>query len=173
MAPNTPMAFLTRMPVGVPGALTRPDLCAVESQIMDGDNPVTAFGAPVKIGPNGNIQPLAAGDAAADVYGFLTRPWPSLSGGLSADLSQGFADGAPWPRALCAVMTRGYMTVHCAEGAPAKNGQVYARVAPGAGNKPVGQIEAAAVDNETVAVDNCIFMGPADADGVTEIRFWR
>ena len=62
------------------------------------------------------------------------------------------------------------MTVKLASGTAARGGQVYARVTADTG-KNVGDIEAADDTGKTVAVSGCTFMGPADADGNTEIAY--
>jgi hypothetical protein len=69
-------------------------------------------------------------------------------------------------------MTSGYMSVQLNGAAAAvKNAPVYIRVAtPGTG-KPIGGIEAAADSTNTITVPNCVFRGPADANGITEIKF--
>lgn len=160
--------FTKRMPAGVPGSISRPHEASTEPQTMDSAAPVPAFGYPVKISGN-KIAAIAAGDTAADVYGFLVRIFPATSGSLEQD----FDSAVPVPHGLHPVMTRGYINVLCAAGTAAKNGAVYMRVAAGAGNAPVGRIEAAEIPGETVAIPNCIFTGPVDENSITEVRFWR
>ena len=162
------MVFNKRMPAGVPGSLSRPYEAATEVQVMDDAAPVTAFGFPVKITGN-RIAAIAAGDTADDVYGFLVRIFPASTGSIDQD----FGPGVPVAKGLHTVMVRGYMNVICAAGTAAKGQPVYIRVAAGSGSLPIGRVEAAEVSGETVAVPNCIFTGPADADNITEIRFWR
>lgn len=164
------MAFLYRMPAGVAGALSRPDEAVVETQMYDATSAPSAFGQAVVITSSGEKMstPTAASTGEA-VYGFNVRVWPSIGG----NLEQGFEDGTPHTAAPAPIMTRGYMTVRCHAGTPAKGGQVYVRVQNAANGKPVGGVEAAADGANTVAVPHCIFMGGMDASNNTEIRLWR
>lgn len=153
-------AYLYRMPAGIAGDVTRKSDVTLEPNILGAD---AAFGAAVKLSA-GKIVPVEAGDGAAAVYGFLARPFPNQGGvlGLTADGKLGAGNA-------CDVMRRGYMTVSLARGAAAKGGQVHLRIAVAA-DKAVGELEAAAVANETVALA-ATFMGPADSDGNVEIAY--
>ncbi len=168
MPGNTNMAFLTRMPAGIPGALSRPDEATVEAQIMDSAAPATGFGQAVRLN-NGKVAALVSSSTATDVYGFVVRTFPSISGLPGS----AFADGAPNPAEPVPVLVRGYMGVSCNAGTPAKGGQVYVRVQNPATGKPVGGVEAVADGANTVTVTNCIFTGPMDSNNLTEIRLWR
>lgn len=163
------MAFVTRMPAGVEGALSRPDEATVETQVYDaaGLTP-TGFGLAVVLSGGKMAAPTAA-TTGAEVYGFNCRVWPSISGTLGQD----FADGAPNPKESAPILVRGYMSVRCGAGTPAKGGQVYVRVQNPLDGRPVGGVEAAADGANTVAVPSCIFMGGMDANNLTEIRLWR
>lgn len=168
MPTNTNMAFVTRMPAGIAGALSRPDEASVETQIMDSAAPATGFGQAVRIN-GGKVAALVSASVGADIYGFTVRIFPSISGALGSN----FADGMPNPAEPAPILIRGYLGVTCNAGTPAKGGQVYVRVANATAGKPLGGVEATLVANETVAVPNCVFTGPMDSNTVTEIRFWR
>lgn len=145
-------AYLTRMPCGFAGDVSRKGEAAVESGLMAAD---VAFGAPVKLDSNGKLAPLsAAGDA---VYGFMVRPYPTQ-------------DQAAVAGSVQDCMRSGYMTVKLAQGTAARGGKVYVRIAAAEG-KAVGDLEAAAVEDETEEVPGCIFMGPADGGGIVEISY--
>ena len=145
-------AYLKRMPQGFAGDVSRKAEGTVESGVMADDAP---FGCPVKMNANGKFALLsAAGDA---VYGFLVRPYPAQD--------QAAASGS-----IQDCMRRGYMTVKLAQGTAAKGGKVYVRISAESG-KAVGDIEAAHVEGKTVEVAGCMFMGPADDGGLTEISF--
>ena len=148
--------FMTRMPAGIPGSVSRLSSGVLEPNQI-GAAPVT-FGAPVKL-ENGLVTPLAGGETADAIYGFLVRPYPTMSTANAF----GVAD-AP-ENTLQSVMRSGYMVVRLAAGTAAKNGKVYVRVSGGT----VGDIEAASGAG-LVAID-AIFMGEADASGNTEISF--
>lgn len=151
------------MPAGIPGDISRKNSAVVEPQIADSDDLV--YGNPVKM-DDGKILPIESGDIAADVYGFLVRPYPTQASqdplGVSTPPSDGIVD----------VLKSGYMTVLLHNTTPAtKAGAVYVRVADAAAGKPIGGIEAAADGGDCVAIVGAYFMGPADADGNVEIAF--
>lgn len=158
------VAFKYRMPAGIPGALNRVGQSTVESQIMNTAKPVTKYGVPVKL-VAGKIEPLEAGDAASVVYGFLVRPYPTHSG------QGGLGEGTPNPVDIANVMRRGYMTVYVQNGTGAKDGTVYVRVADPTSDHPIGGLETTADSGDCVAISLCKWMGPADANGNTEISF--
>jgi hypothetical protein len=150
------------MPAGIPGEISRLHAATLEARNLGSS--AIAYGAPAKIGADGSLAPLAAGDAAASVYGFLARSYPSQSAATD------FGPGSAPANSLQSVMRRGYMTVTLKGAtASAMNGQVYVRNAA-EGSAAVGDIEAAAGD-DLVAVAGCIFMGPADAGGNVEISY--
>ncbi len=157
------VAYLERMPAGIPGEVSRWGHATLESNEI-GSAPVP-FGAAVKI-VAGKTVALAEGDTADAIYGFLARSYPTQGGGT------GFSDTetavAP-AGSLQSVMRRGYMSVLLKSGAGARNGQVYVRVTAVDG-KAVGDIEAAPGAG-LVATPSCTFMGPADAGGNVEISY--
>lgn len=145
-------AYLKRMPCGFAGDVSRKAEATIESGLMAADVP---YGAPVKMDAAGKIAPVAAaGDA---VYGFMVRPYPTQDESARAGSIQD-------------CMRRGYMTVKLALGTAARGGAVHVRIKAAAG-KAVGDIEAAAVEGETVAIAGCIFLGAADDGGIVEISF--
>ena len=154
------MSFITtRMPSGFPGEVTRIDGSVIEPcQVGDSD---LVHGQPVKIVGN-KLVPLEAGDAAADLYGFVCRSYPS-QGGIGSTTPETIKAGT-----VADVLRSGYMAVSLAVGTAAKAGTVYVRISAASGS--IGDIEAALVADETVAV-NATFMGAADADGITEIAY--
>ncbi len=145
-------AYLTRMPQGFAGDVTRKAEATVESGLMGAD---VAFGAPVKLDGTGKLSPLSAVDDT--VYGFMVRPYPTQDAQATAGSIQD-------------CMRRGYMAVRLARGTAAKGAAVHVRVAAAEG-KAVGDIEATAVKDETVEVPGCIFMGAADDGSIVEIAF--
>ena len=147
-------AILDRMPAGFAGDVTRKHDATLEPAIL-GD--AIAYGAPV-VYRGGKARAVAGGDTA--ISGFLARPYPTQLGG----------DGAAPAGATGDVLRRGYMSVRLANGTAAHNGQVYVRLVAASG-KAVGDIEAAADGGNTLAVAGCVFLGPADAGGITEIAY--
>lgn len=153
-------AYLYRMPSGIAGDVTRKSDSTVEPNLLGAD---AAFGAAVKLSA-GKVVPIEAADAASSVYGFLTRPFPNQGGVIGLT-----SDGKLRAGNACDVLRRGYISVSLARGTAAKGGQVHLRIAAAAG-KLVGELEAAAVADETVALP-ATFMGPADSDGNVEIAY--
>lgn len=159
-------AYLFRLPSGFAGMITRVDATDTEPQIIDSTNPPTGFGVPVKM-VNGKIQPIAAGDAAAVIYGFLARPFPFQ--GLN--IAPVIGVQVPPTSGTGDIMRRGYMSVKANAGTPAFGGPVYVRVASPSGAKVIGGIEAAADGANTVIVPTAQFMSAPDASGNVEIAY--
>lgn len=159
------VAYPFRMPAGIPGAVNRANQSTIEAQVYDAAFPVLLYGVPVKL-VSGLVRPVASGDAATVVYGFLARPYPTNSG------QAGLGNQAPDVTAIADVMRRGYMTVKLNNvTAAAKNGGVYVRVANAGAGTPIGGIEAGAAGGDCVLIPGAVFVGPADADGNTEIAY--
>ena len=85
------------------------------------------------------------------------RPYPTQ--GLT---NEALGTATPSLILLASVMRKGYMTVHCASGTPAKNGAVYV-------NTSTGLIQT--TSSTAIIVPNCYFMGTGDANGFVEISF--
>lgn len=159
-------AFLTRMPTGIPGDVTRPSAATIEPGVF---NSAAAFGGYGLFGKisSGKFVPVGAGDAATAVYGLLIRPFPVTG----ANASDPLGTAVPPTTGMADVLVRGYAAVKVNAGTAALGSQVYIRVAAAAAGKPIGGIEAAADTTNTIAVPNCTFMSAADASGNAEIRF--
>ncbi len=143
-------AYLYRMPVGFPGAITRSSGLVVEAHLLDPSVPfASAFGLPLKLTPNGRARLLEEDDDASEVHGFLVR-----SDGDSAA-----------PRDI---LRSGYMAVRVNAGTPDKTAPVCIRVANPTLGCPVGGIEAL-LGPDTVALPGCVFTGPMDSSGMVEI----
>lgn len=153
-------AYFERMPAGIPGDVTRKGDSVLESCAVGAA--AVPYGAPVKLA-SGKLVAIAAGDAAAVLYGFLARPFPSQP---AAD---GLGAGSAPAGSVRGVLRSGYMSVKLASGTAAKGGTVYVRIAVN-GAKAVGDIETALVADETVAIP-AAFMGEADSAGNVEIAY--
>ena len=161
-------SFLLRMPAGIPGAVTRQEQSTVEPQSYDTAAPFPAYGVPAKVGANGKMQPIGAGDTPASVYGLLVRPYPTNSS------QSGLGVAVPSMGGVCNILRRGYMTVLLNGAAAAvKNAPVFVRIAGAAAGKPIGGIEAAAdaTAGNTIQALGFVFMGSADAQGNVEVAF--
>ncbi len=160
------VAYVTRMPQGVPGDISRQSLASVETQIKNPSLTFPSYGVPGKI-VSGKFVPVATASDGGLVYGFLVRPFPTQG----ANATDPLGTGVPATTGAADVMRRGYMTVKNNAGTPALDGQVYVRVANAVTGQPIGGIEAAADGGNCEAVPDAKFMSAADAAGNVEISY--
>jgi hypothetical protein len=147
-------AFLLRMPAGIAGDVTRREAAVIEAQQLDASsNVATVFGIPLTMA-SGKLQKITGSQV---IYGFLVRPYPTQ--GLT---NEALGTSTPSLVLLANVLRKGYMTVKCTTGTPAKNGAVYV-------NTSTGLIQTTA--STAIIVPNCYFMGTGDANGFVEISF--
>lgn len=171
------VAYLQRMPAGIPGMVNRnwADL-AVFPEVQDADLPATVYGNAVKIGTNNlGVSPLTTGDTAGDIYGVLVLPFPlqgySVTGYGSVQL--GPQSAVPPTQGPVDVLKTGAITVSLKGDAPAvKGAPAYIWVAASTGTHVIGGWEAAADGGNTIAAP-AIFRGPADSSGNVEIIFQK
>lgn len=158
-------AFVSRMPAGIPGTLSRSAAQSTVDTVSLTANSFTAYGLGGLIDAvTGNFRIPAAGDAA--ISGVLVRPFPT---GASQD---GLGTSTPPTSGLADRLLRGYVSVLLGGATAAKkDGAVYCRIQNAAAGKPVGGFEAAADGGNTVLVANAVFTGPADGSGNVEIAF--
>jgi hypothetical protein len=159
------VAFLTRMPFGIPGDVTRQSQAKIEAQVLNASLPFSAFGLFGKIA-SGKFVPFAGAETAADAYGILVRPYPITGTNASDPLGT----SVPPTTGLADVLRSGYINVKNNAGTPAVGGAVYVRIAAAAG-KPIGGFEAAADGVNTIAITGATFAGAADANGNVEIAY--
>lgn len=163
------VAFTYRMNQGVPGELTRQSMSTVETQATNSATPFTAFGVAGYMDPTGKFAPITATTTAAQVYGFLVRPFPYQGQNASDPL------GTAVPRTgtnLVDVMRRGYISVLLGFGTAIAGLPVYIRIAAGATGRAIGSIEAAPADPANcILLTNAMFMSAADGSGNVEIGF--
>jgi hypothetical protein len=165
------VSYLYDAPAGVVGSITRVDLSAVEPGMLDATTPPTAFGQPVKINAaTGKFQLMGTAAVAADFQGIITRITPAISGSLD----ETFAGGVPKTDQFQSIMTRGYCSVTCGVGTPARDGAVYVRVVDGGVGKPVGQFEATADGANNVLLANVVWASNGkDSTNIAEVRVAR
>ena len=163
--------FVTRMPAGIPGALTRQNQATVEPQVMDVNYPVTVYGVPVKY-VSSLVRPIASGDTIASVIqGFLVRPYPTQTA-----TSEAMGTATPSTVNAADIMKRGYMMVKVnaslPSAVPAKGGIVYCRKTDhGAAEYLIGGIESDADSAKCEAVPGCYWTGAMDSNGNCEIAY--
>ena len=160
-------AFITRMPAGIAGDVTRREHADIEPQVMDTDYPVLRYGEPVKM-VSGEIRPITTGDDIDDIYGFGCRAYP-----VQTSSNEALGTGTPPTNLHFDVLRRGYMTVKVQDGTPVKNASVFVRT--GAASDPVAQpiggLECDSDGGDCFEITNAKFMGEADSDGNVEISY--
>ena len=163
------VAYLKRMPAGIPGNPTRNEHSTIEPQMI---TPNGTTGAPNAYGVAGQIDATSGqfrliNSSDTDAYGVLVRPYPTSN----VNTSDGLGVSPPPLSGPCNVMVRGYIMVKL-RGATAakKGGTVYVWFAASSGAHVIGGFEAGATGGSTLALpDKYYFTGPADADGNCEI----
>lgn len=155
------------MPHGFAGSYARQPDMIVSTRPAGGTEQIP-FGAPLKYDANGAVIPMGAGATAAQFVGVAAR---EVKSALSY-LEQGV--GAYAPGEAVPVFQRGAINVKCQNGIPKLGGKVYVRVTANAAipTALVGGFEAVADSTaaNTVELTNCQWAGPADADGIAELR---
>lgn len=164
-------AYLFSAPNGVAGDVTRPDESNVEPAMLVAASGTfaQAFGIPMKY-VSGGIQQFNGGaEAAGDFAGVLVREVPSISG----NTNQGLTDNIPDSTQLQGLLVRGYASVVCAAGTPARGGTVYVQIVAN-GGVAVGSFRATADSTNTIALTNATFASDGkDSDNNCEIRVAR
>jgi len=160
-------AFITRMPAGIAGDVTRREHADIEPQVMDTDYPVLRYGEPVKM-VSGEIRPITTGDDINDIYGFGCRAYP-----VQTSSNEALGTGTPPTNLHFDVMRRGYMTVKVQDGTPVKNASVFVRTAAASDPvaQPIGGLECDSDGGDCFEITNAKFMGEADSDGNVEISY--
>lgn len=129
------VAYVTRVPAGVVGAISRFDSVTVSQEVVDSATPPTAFGTVTKL-VAGKLQPIAANDPASVIDGWLVRPYPAQS------TTNAFGAAAPPVSGVVDRMRRGFMAVLLKAGTAVKDAPVFVRTVVN-GAKAVGDVEAA------------------------------
>ena len=171
------VAFITSMPSGFPGAMSRQAHATVEGQPINTTTPPLTYGAMVVMDvATGTIRQATTSDTAG-FYGLLVRAYPtqgfgnpvgSLNDpiyptGVTAPPSTGAAD----------VMRRGYMLVkYGGATAPVKGGAANIWTGATAGGQVQGNVTAVAPGAGTcVAMPGLTFMTAADGNGIVEVAY--
>lgn len=146
--------FTYRMPAGIAGQVTRELQSTTEVQIIDAANPPTAFGQPLVMdAATSAVRPFIASDTAGSIYGWLVRPYPSMSPPNLTGVLGNYPLGSvpPLVSGMCNVLVRGYFGIIVnGTTAAAKDGSIFIRTQNAGTNKPVGFVEAAA-DNSAIS----------------------
>jgi hypothetical protein len=157
-------AYLTRMGIGFPGAVTRSQDLTAEPVILDANKPFASYGLAGK-NVGDKFVPLEAGDDIGDVVGLFIRPYPTSN---PTDMrSLGVVAGYTGD-----VLKRGYIcvSVPTAQAGTAKKGdKVYIRVAAPTSASPLGSIvltpDGTAANTPELTIAKV--MGPGDSAATT------
>lgn len=152
------------MPHGQAGNYARqPDM--IVNTFPAGGSANIAFGAPLKLS-SGKVVLMGGSSSAGDFVGIAGREFKSALDYLN----QG--EGVYAPNESVSVFQRGCINVKCQRGTPAYGGSVYVRITANASYSTavVGGFEASADSTNTVELKGCKWMGPADANGIAELR---
>jgi hypothetical protein len=138
--------------------------------MMDVTNPIRRYGDPCIAVSTGGYRGIIAADQAAGtkINGVLVRSYPMQQ----ANLSQSLGDGTPPVSGIIDVLVEGNIMVKVV-GAPTKRSQAFVWAAASAGNHVIGGFEAVATGGSTMALTNAYFNGPADANGVAELKVFE
>lgn len=144
-------AYLKQAPTGVPGDITRTDETNVEPAMLVAATGVFAqkFGIPMKY-VSGGIQQFNGGaETAPDFAGVLVREVPGISGSSASDAV--FNPTVPYSEQLQGLAVRGYVSVQCVRGTPARGGVVYVQIIAN-GGVAVGEFCASSDGGNAVAL---------------------
>lgn len=141
MSLPTAQAYLKSAPAGVPGDVTRVDESNVEPAMLVAAVSTSlfpqAFGLAM-VYNTGGISIWGAGNIAADFAGALVREVPGISGVSGSD---NLSPNVPWAPQVQGLLVRGYMSVICQYGTPARGGLVYVNISASTG-RVLGGFEA-------------------------------
>lgn len=160
--PLAPQTIGLNMSHGFSGSYARqPDMIVNTAPL--GGTAVIPFGTPLVRGENGAVIPMGTGNTGNQFIGVAGREVKSPAEFFNQNVGQ-YAPEEP-----VSVFQRGCINVKCQKGSPSIDGTVYVRVAE-SGSYVVGGFEAEADGTNTVALSNAQWNGPADNNGVAELR---
>lgn len=160
-----PQVIGKTMTHGYAGSYARQPDMIINTKPLGGNYNIQ-FGLPLKYDSNGNVVLMGEGSAATDFVGIAAREIKSSLNYLDQSV------GEYAPNDAVSVFQRGSINVKCQKGTPAVGGDVYVRLAvnESAPTTIVGGFEAEADAGNTLKLDNCQWAGPADVNGVAELR---
>lgn len=160
--PLSPQSIGLSMSHGFAGSYARQPDMIVNTAPLGGTVPV-AFGTPLVRGDGGAVIPMGSGNTGNEFIGVAGKEVKT------ATQYNGQSVGTYTPGEAVSVFQRGNINVKCQKGAPVIDGTVYIRVTA-SGDYVVGGFEAEADGTNTVALSNAQWGGPADSNGVAELR---
>ena len=167
-----PPAYLFAAPNGVAGDVTRTDESNVEPAMLvatGGGVFAQAFGIPMKYVAGGIQQFNGGAEVPGDFAGVLVREVPAISGSIA----QGFDDNIPFPDVPQGLIVRGYVSVKCLTGTPARGGAVFVQIVAN-GGRTVGSFATTDDGANAIQLDNVTWATDGkDADNNAELRIAR
>lgn len=163
MAGLNPQIIGKTMPHGYAGSYARqPDMIVNTHPAGE----MLLFGVPLRYDASGNVVMFGAGATAEDFVGVAAREIKTSLTYLEQSVGQ-YAPTEPVP-----VFQRGAINVKCNNGTPTLGGDVYIRLVADASlpQAQIGGFEAVADAANSVKIPNCKWAGPADANGIAELR---
>ena len=160
--PLSPQSIGLSMSHGFAGSYARQPDMIVNTAPLGGTVPV-AFGTPLVRGDGGAVIPMGSGNTGNEFVGVAGKEVKT------ATQYNGQSVGTYTPGEAVSVFQRGNINVKCQKGTPVIDGTVYVRVTASS-NYIVGGFEAEADGTNTVALSNAQWGGPADSNGVAELR---
>ncbi len=161
--PLNPQIIGKDMPHGFAGCYARQPDMIVETRPAGGETPIP-FGAPL-VYDDGAVVQAGASFAAANFVGVAGCEIKSALTYLDQQAGQDA------PGDAVSVFQRGSINVKCYDGTPALGGTVYVRTGTSE-TYTTGEVGCFSANNEsgkTVALTNCQWGGPADANGIAEL----
>jgi hypothetical protein len=160
-----PQTIGTSMPHGLAGSYARQPDMIVNTRPAGGTVNIT-FGLALTYDNNGNVVILGTEGAKNSFVGVAGRELKSSLNYLNQNT------GEYAPKEAVPVFMRGAINVKCQRSTPNLNGAVYVRTAinesyPGC---VIGGFEAEEDSGKTIMLGNCQWAGPADANGIAELR---
>ena len=165
MAGLNPQTIGSTMPNGMAGSYARQPDMIINTKPAGGETPID-FGLALVYDSNKKVVLPATGATAAQFVGIAAREINTALNYLEQTPGQ-YAPGDAVP-----VFQRGSINVKCQNGTAAVGAPVYMRITYNATyqNAVVGGFEAAADSTNSVQLTNAQWAGPADANGIAELR---
>lgn len=168
------VAFTFRMDTGYPGSTNRNHDSTVVAETINTTTPPASYGIAVAMdAATGTIRTAASADLNTAIWGFYVRPWITQGGGVTTPVNDPLYTSTPPTSGVGNVMRRGFMTVKLNAASPAAVKGAPANVWTGAvtAGNPAGGVTAAAPAAGSVLAIGATFLGPADANNITEIAY--
>lgn len=165
MAGLNPQTIGSTMPNGMAGSYARQPDMIINTKAAGGTAAID-FGLAVVYDENKNVVLPATGATADQFIGIAAREINTALNYLEQSPGQ-YAPGDAVP-----VFQRGSINVKCQNGTAAVGAPVYMRITYNGTypNAVVGGFEAAADSSNSVQLTNAQWAGPADANGIAELR---